>query len=209
MTKSGILNKNFYYLFSLFILLLPGCEREVSNTTLTATCPPNLSVELLTKVVPSNSINLPLPTIVTNCENGDFTYTNNLPDSIQAGIYNVDYYISNKCGNKDTCFFQLTVTWDYRKPYLGIYVGNQHCDYSSIPNTDSIITVQVTLGETPNKVNVDGDEIIIDSTGHFPNPSCCGYRWYYLQFFPDSVHVFKDFGSLGSLAQCHFYGRKQ
>src|SRR6478736_9408432 len=98
-----ILKKGIYYLFGLAMVVLTACGREVSTTAVTVTCPANLSIELLAKTVPSNSITLPLPIVVTDCGNGDFSYTTNLPDQIQEGIYNVEYYISNPCGNKDTC----------------------------------------------------------------------------------------------------------
>lgn len=103
-------------------------------------------------------------------------------------------------------------TIDYRTRFVGTYTGREICywEYNyETPISDKPISVEVSLSEKPNQLLVNGDEMVIDSTGSCPYPSCCGYRWYVQRFWADSLFIYKNTGSLGHPLECSFRGQKQ
>ena len=184
---------------------------------LVLSCPPDMSIVLSSDTVPSSEIDFPEPTEVNNCGFGEITYTVNGPEQIYAGTFMIEYYVSSPCGSRDTCSFALTASFtpteiDYRTRFVGTYTGREIC-YSgynySTPFSDKTITVQVSLSENPNKLKVNDDEMVIDSTGSCPYPSCCYYRFYAQNFWADSLYIYKNSGSIGSPTECSFRGKKQ
>lgn len=106
-----------------------------------------------------------------------------------------------------------TTPSDYREPFLGNYKGIQGCSHWTMetplvydPKIE--LTIHVKYGIKPNTVNVEGDEVMIDSSGMFPNPSLGSYRWYGLCFRNDSIFRSQTWGTVGAQKSCYFIGKK-
>lgn len=208
-------------LFVLAVICLIACDPEPVGKdpvpALILTCPPDMSIVLSSDTVFSSEIDFPEPTAVNNCGFGEITYIINCPEQIYAGLFTIQYYGSSPCGSRDTCSFALTASFtptpiDYRTRFVGTYTGREIC-YSgynySMPISDNIINVQVSLSENPNELLVNEDHVVIDSAGSCPYPSCCHYRFYTQNFWTDSLFIYKNSGSIGSPTECSFKGKKQ
>lgn len=179
--------------------------------TIEIDCPADMSILLSNDTVQGSTLTFPPPSVVSSCDLGEFSYTINYPEKIQAGMHTIEYYASNPCGVTDTCSISLTAI-DYRTRFVGTYTGIKICyayyNYSE-PISEDTITVQVSLTDNPNTLLVDGHELVIDSAGSYPPPSCCGYRWYAQQFWDDNFSMYINVGALASPIECRFRGKRQ
>jgi hypothetical protein len=211
-----------------FLIFLIGCGKGSTNdpleppvnmdpdtlggdtTVLHIICPADTTLVLYSASVEASSIQLPLPSVSTNCSNGELIILDDRPGEFLEGNYVVKYLVKNGCGDSELCAFRVNAI-DYRRKLLGTYSGNERYtgNYGQIFISDIYREIEVTLGPDGNDLIIDGDEVEVDSSGGFPYPSCCEYRFYDFQFLPDSIFIYKNYGPIASAYERRFKGKKK
>lgn len=194
--------------FIIGLLILGSCTRKLEIT-----CPSSITIKLPYLKTPSNSQVLPEPLVMTECRKGQYSLTSDLPDTLSAGQYTVHYEVSDACGNAAECSYQLIATYDFRLPFIGTYIGRYFCYLNGqieSPYLDTISSIKVDYGSSHDQLLIENkDNVLIDSSGSCPNPSCCDYRFYTQTFRNDSLFIARVEGSIQNTSICQFKGRKQ
>lgn len=189
------------------ILWMPACHRSA----LKVTCPEPQNVTIPQQSVNAASLNLPEPDFTNDCDDSYVSVEISAGNTIVPGENQITYTLKNYCDDEADCKMKVVATLEYRNQFTGTYSGYINCGAWNMTqqHSDGQITCSVKIGDKPNTLLVDGDEVTIDSSGNFIHPSLGNYRRYNLGFSNDSIFRFQEWGNTNTFEQCNFAGKKQ